>query len=108
MDGGLLRESALPCSTPFAHGLGRLCLSRHPIHWQQTFSNITMKRRVRPVTRSSSPTMFYRIGVHVIHMLRQIAFITNRVFPITALPDAPLISFPPCCRPAFIFRQTFA
>jgi hypothetical protein len=54
-----------------------------------------MKRRKRPVARRSHMTMLDRVEVDVFDMPPEIDIITDRVFPVAPLPDAPLASRTP-------------
>ena len=63
------------------------------------------KRRMRPLADQLHKTMFDRIVMNVIHMPGVIALIANGVFPITALPDAPLSLAQAACRAALARLQ---
>ena len=49
-----------------------------------------MKGGVRPIRHPGDMAMFERVDMDVIHMAAVILLIPDQVFPIMALPDAPL------------------
>src|SRR3989338_1971438 len=51
-----------------------------------------MKSRMRPVRQPFDQTMLERVDMDVIHVRTKIRIIADQVFPISALPDAPLVA----------------
>jgi len=49
-----------------------------------------MKRRMRPVANARYEVVLYWIVMNVIHVSNEILLVTNRVFPITSLPQCKL------------------
>ena len=49
-----------------------------------------MEGGIRPIGHPGDMTMFERVDMDIIHMVAVILLIPDQVFPIMALPDAPL------------------
>lgn len=43
---------------------------------------------MRPIGHVNNMAVFLRIDMDVIHMLTQVALVTNQMFPVATLPDA--------------------
>jgi len=50
--------------------------------------NVAMKAAVRPIDDPADMTVLHWIEVNVVDVPLEIGIISNRMFPITALPDA--------------------
>lgn len=61
-----------------------------PILRIDTVRHVTMEGGIRPIGHPRDITMFERVDMDVIHMVAVILLIPDQVFPIMALPDAPL------------------
>ena len=59
----------------------------------KTFIYKSMKGGIEPLTHLGYKTMFNRVPVQVIAASIEIGFITNLMFPETALPDVAFTSF---------------
>src|SRR5262249_4168042 len=66
-----------PLTEISARGLDRSA----PIRGQPAFTNISMKRRVRPVAGLGDESVLHGIIVDVIDVTDEISFISNRVLP---------------------------
>ena len=67
------------------HPIGRFPA---PVGRQNTFSNKTMERRMRPVGDSRHQAMLHRIDMDVIDVIVEVAFVSDQMLPVAALPDA--------------------
>ena len=70
----------------------RNSIAARPIRRINTLLYQPMKSRMRPICQPFDQAMFDRIDMDVIHMGRKIRIIANQVFPITALPNPPLVA----------------
>ena len=64
-----------------------------PVGLIVTLGHATMKRRMRPVSRSPDQGMLDRIVMHVVKVPFKIEFVSNQVLPETTLPN-PAASLP--------------
>jgi hypothetical protein len=76
-----------------------------PIFWQFSSPDITMERGEWPVAYRIHMAVFDRIEVDVVNVTPQINVVTNRMFPVASLPDAPLTARTPDRRAIFRFRH---
>ena len=82
---GAQRNPGSPC--PLAKIPCVLIHDTSPVSRQQAFTDIAMKRRVRPVSHPRHAAMLDRVEVDVIHMPLEIVIIPDRVFPESSLPQ---------------------
>jgi hypothetical protein len=59
-----------------------------PIRRKNAGAYVAMERRPRPLRHTRNQAVFDRVEVHVVDVMTQIAFVSDEVFPIAALPDA--------------------
>ena len=77
-----------------------------PIPCIDAVFNVAMERGKRPLRDFGNMAMLYRIPMHIVHMIRQIPFVTDRVLPVPPMPDTPLMTPFSHCRKPLAFRQT--
>ena len=70
----------------------RIFIATRPIFRINTPLDQPVKSRMRPIRQPFDQAMFERVDVDVIHVCSEISLIANQVFPITALPNAPLVA----------------
>jgi hypothetical protein len=69
--------------TPIADGISLGC----PIGRDHSIANKSMNTLMRPIGGTFDVSVFHGIVMNVIHMAREIIFVTNQMFPIATLPN---------------------
>ncbi|OCX98008.1 MAG: hypothetical protein A2883_03885 [Pseudomonadales bacterium RIFCSPHIGHO2_01_FULL_64_12] len=76
-----------------------------PVGRVQPGTNVAVKARIGPIPNAPNQAMLEWVYIHVIHMPPEIGFVTDEVFPITALPDTPLAAMQAYSRTVFVQGQ---